>query len=150
MACGLAPNVVFLEEKTCFSCVTLLSGGPVISPRMFIDFSKIPLKFLQIWDGNLPCDTRSYRISQAQICCSLQRALYRTTKACSYTSCTHTRTHAEPARVTICFQLGCTLFLFGRRTKRWIQFQDMLLMKLKLKHVCDWRTKAANQKLLQR
>lgn len=48
-----------------------------------------------------------------------------------------------------CFQLGCTLFLFGRRTKRWIQFQGMLLMKLKLKHVCDWRTKT-NQKPLQR
>lgn len=50
----------------------------------------------------------------------------------------------------ICFQLGCTLFLFGGCTKRWIQFQDMLLMQLKLKHVSDWRTKTPNQTLLQR
>lgn len=68
---------------------------------------------------------------------------------------THANTHVRVAGPLmkgrlICFQLGCTLFLFAGRTKRWIQFQDMLLMKLNLKHVSDWRTKTENQKLLQR
>lgn len=75
----------------------------------------------------------------------------------------HTRRHIahcnihctpQPAPVmegrAICFQLGCTLFLLGGCTKSWIRFQDMLLMKLKLKHVFDWRTKTENQKLLRR
>lgn len=46
----------------------------------------------------------------------------------------------------ICFQLGRTLFLFAGCTKKRIQFQDMLLMKLKLKRVSDWRTKRGESK----
>lgn len=82
---------MFLEEKTCFSCVTFLSGGPVVSPRMFIDFSKISLKFLQIWDGNLPCDTRSYRISAAAFTVQDNKGVL------VHLVHTHTHTHARCA-----------------------------------------------------